>query len=121
MLRPYIGCLPAHPASRKHRFRRPPQLGFMLLGEWPLDEPDLEARATLRNPELDDPRRRTIDHIDQGLQGLPPPVSRLPVVLRRYGDNKPLRLHAARDVALERVLNGGGDRKSTRLNSSHSQ
>src|SRR6059058_4940934 len=97
-----------HPASRKNRFCRLPELRFVLLREWSFREPNVEARAASRNPELDDPRRRAIDHVDQGLQGLPPPVSRLPVVLRGHGDNKPLRLQAACHVALQRDLNGGG-------------
>src|ERR1700704_5848677 len=105
---PYIGCSPEHPVSRQHRLRRPPQLLFMLFWERPFSEPNVEARAALYRPELDDPGRRTVDYIDQGLQGLPPPVSGLPVVLRGYGDHQPLRLHAAGEVALERVSNGGG-------------
>src|SRR5438034_2493026 len=97
-----------HPASRQDRFRCLPELRFVLLREWSFREPNVEARTAGRSPELDDPRRRAIDHVDQGLQGLPPPVSRLPVVLRGHGDNKPLRLQAACHVALQRDLNGGG-------------
>ncbi len=54
MLRPYIGCSPEHPASRKHRLRRPPELRFMLFWERSFSEPNIEARPALNGPELDD-------------------------------------------------------------------
>jgi hypothetical protein len=88
----------------------------MLLWEWSFGEPNVEARPALNRPELDNSRRRSIDHIDQRTQRFPFPatvrksfrVSPFPVVGRRYRDDEPLRLHAARHVRLERLLNGGG-------------
>ncbi len=74
MLRPYIDCLgpciggsPPHPASRKNRCRRLPQLRFVLFREWSFREPNIEARPALNGAELHNPRRRSIDHVDQRL------------------------------------------------------
>ncbi len=71
MLRPYIGrvrphipCSADHPASRKHRLRRSPELRFMLFWEWSFSEPNVEARPALNGAELDDSRGSAIDHVD---------------------------------------------------------
>jgi len=80
----------------------------MLLWEWSFGEPNVKARPALNRPELDNSRRRSIDHIDQRTQRFPFPVSPFPIVGRGYGDDEPLRLHAARHVRLEGLLNGGG-------------
>ena len=56
-----------HPASRQDCLGGPAELRFMLLWEWSFSEPNIEARAALSRPELDDPRRGAIDHVDQGL------------------------------------------------------
>src|SRR2546421_6412163 len=91
MLRSYIGCSPEYPCPPQHRLRRPPQLRFVLLGKRPLGETDGEAGTALNGPELDDPRRCAVDHVDQGLQRFPVAVCRIPVIRRGYGDHKPLR------------------------------
>ena len=74
MLRPYIDCLgpciggsPPHPASRKNRCRRLPQLDFVLFWERPFSEPNIEARPALNGPQLDDSGRSAIDHIHERL------------------------------------------------------
>src|SRR5881628_3133763 len=59
------GCVAAagftHPASRKNRCRRLPQLRFVLFRERPFSEPNIEARPALNGPELDDSGRSAID------------------------------------------------------------
>src|SRR5206468_2273210 len=105
-------CLAKHPDDRYRDATQllagASQLRFVWLGKRALGETDGEAGTALNGPELDDPRRCAVDHVDQGLQRFPVAVCRIPVIRRGYGDHKPLRLHAARHVALERVLNGGG-------------
>ncbi len=74
MLRPYIdclgpciGCFPPPPASRQDCLGGSPELRFMLFREWSFSEPNIEARPALNGPELHNPRRRSIDHVDQRL------------------------------------------------------
>src|SRR5439155_25339744 len=55
------------PVSRQHRLRGSSQFGLVLTRERSLGEPDLEPGAARHDAELHDPRRRAIDHVDQGL------------------------------------------------------
>ncbi len=56
-----------HPASRQHCLGSSPELRFMLFGERPFSEPNIEARPALNGPQLDNSGRSSIDHIHQRL------------------------------------------------------
>jgi len=94
-----------HPPSRKNRLSRQAELGVVLFREGSFSEPNVEPRAASGRPELDDSGRSAIDHIHQRLQRFPFPVRRFPVVRCRYRDDEPLRLHAARQIRLDRLPN----------------
>ena len=56
-----------HPASRQDCLGGSPEFRLMLFRERSFSEPNIEARPALNGPELNNPRRRSIDHVDQRL------------------------------------------------------
>lgn len=64
MLRPYLDVSHQPGPHSQDRFRGPSKLGFVLVRKRSLAEANLESHASGDRPELDDSRRRPIDHLD---------------------------------------------------------